>query len=434
MKAWKNSKCSINSGELLVITRTCSPQTTNNTQETITFYSVTSSTQKILPLDCEGQFTTNPKYLHLYLPEYMEHVSNLFPSEVCIYTQRADPKEHMQGIPQHFITSVITLIRSSTETTLVASPAIPQFSNTIMEIPVDIPEVKIVVIESSDRNETQELYENSRHILENYNPKNVQSMKDASTEEDYNIQSLLYSGIREGYETNGIQSDYDYVCSKKRSDLCRSTMNPEQKLTIQSTLPRPLPRIPTSSPSLLSSPIRNEDKEGVPLSGSHKNEWNDLPDLTNGDVASVLTPQTHENVPDATMYYTRMESAQNHENVPDATMYYTRMESAQTHENVPDAAMYYTRMESAQMHTESVPDYRALKKKIEELHGIIQTMQKEVARIDGIECQIKNLSLMLKNVQAVIGAEPDDESFIAEQNRQFVSKMTFSEVRKISAF
>ena len=363
MTNWTNQKCSINDRELLIIKG-------KGAQETLIVYSIKSSIQKILPLDCKAQFTTNPNNLHLYLPEYITHVPDLFPCEVCIYTQKADIKRHTQAMPQHFIASVITLMKTSTETTLLASPVLPdpEFTETIMEIPIDIPEVKISIMESPDMQQT--LNENACSVLQKYNPKYVQFMKDANTEENYCIQSQLYSGIREGYETDGIQpvKDYDYI--SHGSYLHPGMQSSEQQVPKASTLGRPLPPVPPQSSLLTPSSTTGDDSP--PL---------------------ALNPQAPNIVPD-TASYVKMES-------------------------------------NTSMPTQTVSDVKALTIKFQELQNVIEVMQKKVERIDGIQLQVKNLSLMLKNVQVAIGisdTEPEDESTIAERNQQYVSKMSSSEV------
>ena len=389
-KAWKNEKCTINNRELLIIRGKCAPQRTTGTQEAIVVHSITSSTQKILPLDCEGQFTTKPNCLHLYLPEYIAHVSNLFPCEVCIYTQKADIKRHTQAMPQHFIASVITLMKTSTETTLLASPVLPdpEFIDTTMEIPIDIPEVKISVIESKDIQQT--LNKSACSVLQRYNPKHVQFMKDANTEENYSIQSQLYSCIREGYETDGIQpvEDYDYI--SQGSYLHPGMQSSVQRVMKASKLGKPLPPVPPQS-SLLTPSSTSGDEEDIQHLVQHENKMINETHVLHPLLA--LNPQTLNVVP-GTASYVNMEC-------------------------------------NTSMPNQTVSDVKAWTIRFQELQNVIEAMQKKVERIDGIQLQVKNLSLMLKKVQVAIGisdTEPEDESTIAERNQHYVSKMSSSEV------
>ena len=362
MKSWRNDKVSIRDRELLIIKGKCASQKTSSMQEVAMVYSVTSSKEMILSLDCEGHFTTNPNYLHLYLSEYILHVSNLFPSDVYIYTQKPDVRTHVDGMPQHFTNSVITLMGTSTETTLLASSALPGFNDTVMEIPIDIPEVKIAVSESTDMQQAKQLYENSCHVLQSYNPRNVQYMKDAMTDEKYTIQSELYSGIRQGYEADGIQlnKEYEYIDSAK---LLR-------------------PPMPHPSASY---------RKSLPIS------FNSSTEVDRGEkrIENIILTHPATNV--------ELDPRTPDDSDSPATISVKRTD-------------------------QMMPDYNAI---IEELKNSIQIMQKKVERIDGIETQLKKLSLMLINVQDAIGikdTENQDKDIIAERNRQYLSKLTSSEV------
>lgn len=377
MKSWKNDKYSISDRELLIIKGKCAVQKTSDTQGIcMVVYSMTSSTEITLPLDCEGHLTTNPNYLHLYLAEYMQHVTNLFPCEVCLYTQKPGVRMHIEGMPQRFTTSVITLTGTSTETTLVASSALPGLNDTIMEIPIDIPEVKIAVLESTDTQQKKQLYENSCQVLQNYNPRNVlQCVKDAKTEEDYTIQSQLYSAVRNGYEKDGIQFErvYDYIDSTKQ------LLKPRLPLP-----PRPN-RTDLSQSSRSSEVVVRRDKPNEKIIPSHPS-------------TNVSPVELDSSPPDDL----------------DSPAHYTTMISART--------------------DQTRPEYHALIGKIEELQSTIQVMQNKVERIDGIEVEMKKLSLMLRNVQDAIGikdTEPKDEGTTVERNCQYLSKMTSNEITNL---
>ena len=385
MKAWKNDMCSISEGEVLVMKGINSPQKVTNMRETVTVYSVSFSIQKILPLECEGEFTTNPKCLHLYLPEYIKHVSNLFPCEVCIQTRKSDVRDRFQTMPQRFVASVITLTATCIETTLIASSALSEFSDEIMEIPIDIPEVNIAVIQSVDLQQVQELYANACHVLKHYDPNKVLCMKDASTEEDYTIQTQLYTCVREGFETDGIQSikDYDYIHVFSPSGKHQSIEKPIET----STPKRPLPPLPSQKtlPSLQSPITRNDGDATKPLQV----------------INNKMVDESQFNDPPSSFSQMKQDEVQKSDLM----------------------------MESTLVLNESQQDTKALITRIEQLQNSVQVLQSKVQAMERIELQIKQHDLMLKKLQVAIGInEPEDESTIAERNRQYVSKLTTREV------
>ena len=222
-----------------------------------------------------------------------------------------------------------------------------------MEIPIDIPEVNIAVIQSVDLQQVQELYTNACHVLKHYDPNKVLCMKDASTEEDYTIQTQLYTCVREGFETDGIQSikDYDYIHVFSPSEKHQSIEKPIET----STLKRPLPPLPSqkSLPSL-QSPITKND----------------------GDATKPLQVINNKMVDESQL------------NDPPSSFSQKKQDEVQKSDLM---------MESTLVLNESQQDTKALITRIEQLQNSVRVLQSKVQSMERIELQIKQHDLMLKN-------------------------------------
>lgn len=211
---WRKNECNVTQGELLIIPNV--PTKSSKKSNTFMVYSITFSEEKCLTADCEGHFTTCPSALHLPLLEMVQLIPDAFPCQACIYMQKPGVRDMLKNIPRYLSSEVLTLIETTTEVALVASSAFQEEpKEIIMEIPVDIPEVKVAVI-SSDNSEdhAEKLYGITCHVFETYNPKTVQNLKDANSVEQYSVQSFFYSSIRTGYEKDGIQCNTDYAYIK----------------------------------------------------------------------------------------------------------------------------------------------------------------------------------------------------------------------------
>ena len=79
----------------------------------------------------------------------------------------------------------------------------------LIDIPVDdnTALVSVALIEINDKTETEKLYEDTRCLFEAFDPSKVLSVKDSGSENAYVAQKLLYTTIRRGCESLGVELD-----------------------------------------------------------------------------------------------------------------------------------------------------------------------------------------------------------------------------------
>ena len=209
-------KGSVEGGEILIIKQSAKLKILNRGRKSLKVFSVLTRSEKTLPEDCCGHFTISPNRLLLHLPDLMEHVPNLFPSESIIYCNPQNEGK-LKDLPPGFLSRSVTLCECIKETSLVASSARanerieepdgnPERED-LIDIPVDDEalQIKVTVIDSSDSQETEKLYEDTRFIYERFDPSTLKSFKDTGSKETYVTQSLFYEAIRPGCEKVGVE-------------------------------------------------------------------------------------------------------------------------------------------------------------------------------------------------------------------------------------
>ena len=185
-------------------------------------FSVLSKTEKVLPEECVGHFSTKPSLVRMHLPEIIEYIQIPFPSQAVMYHGG-----HVTGSGQSQPATqsrVVTMCDCSTETSLVASLVAgageeeENGDQQLFDIPVDENsseiEVKILkcstLADESDE-EPEHIYDDTINVLHNFDPTKLQSLRSANSGSKGNLQSLLLTNVREGYEHEGIEVESPYV-------------------------------------------------------------------------------------------------------------------------------------------------------------------------------------------------------------------------------
>ena len=187
-------------------------------------FSTLSKTEKVLPDDCTGHFSTKPSLVHMHLPEIIEYIQIPFPSQAVMY-HGGDTAGSGKTKPATQ-SRVVTMYDSSTETSLVASLVAAGAGDEeeengdqqLFDIPVDENsseiEVKILKYSSAadeDEEEPEHIYDDTINALQNFDPTKLQLLKSVDYGSKANLQSLLLTNVREGYEHEGIEVESPYV-------------------------------------------------------------------------------------------------------------------------------------------------------------------------------------------------------------------------------
>ena len=159
--------------------------------------------KKTLSEDCAGFFSVRPLDIRLFLPEVVEHIQ--LPQKAILYSS----SNTRIDLPTHLLQSEIEILRMEIEESIVATTILDKqeskrianpYQNTVSTPLVDIPQdldIEVAVIKLGD-GETDQLYAETRHLCERYNPGdaaylNLQSSITASA------QTTLFRTVRQDH-------------------------------------------------------------------------------------------------------------------------------------------------------------------------------------------------------------------------------------------
>jgi len=209
-----DDKWALEEGEILVTRHIHKPVFKG--RKGLKVFSLLTKSDKVLPEDCAGHFSTKPSLVQLHLPEIIEHISNPFPSLAVMYSTSGSTLQlHNPGTQSR----VITMCDSSSETSLVASPAVQEGqegendSQTLFDIPLndDISDMEVEVIQTQDEEESEHLYDDTLNIFEKFDPTKLQPLKAVSSSPPSKTQSFLLHSVRSGYEKVGVKIEPPYA-------------------------------------------------------------------------------------------------------------------------------------------------------------------------------------------------------------------------------
>ena len=255
-ESWSSpdGKVSLAASEVLVVVKTKKKLLRKSS---LVVYSFSSHAEKVIPEDCAARFSTKPHSVRLHLPDIVEHIHDPFPCDAYIFVEESRPECEF---PDILLSTAVRINGQGKESTLVAAPATPgshtataQEVSSFVEIPLDLKDVTLSVIAApSSVVETEQLYDDTRRVLEKFNPSMFQPPPQES--ESSNTQQVLYSALRGGYETVGMSIDVPSAirngppCAVQASQSCRTPSPPPPPPT-----PPPVPSRATglASESLL---------------------------------------------------------------------------------------------------------------------------------------------------------------------------------------
>ena len=134
---WKSLDTSLHVGEILIVKGTYAK---GGRTRGISVFSVSSRSDKTLPLNCPAQLTTQAKYLFLPMSDILEHIPDAFPCKACVLGS-GDGSVGVEGIPQDVIT-LNEVVKASVFTCSVSRDGQPPF---LCSVPVALPDVWVMV-------------------------------------------------------------------------------------------------------------------------------------------------------------------------------------------------------------------------------------------------------------------------------------------------
>ena len=212
-KSVRNSddKSALEEGELLVIQHV--HKTILKGRKGLKVFSLLTKSEKILPDDCCGHFSTKPSLVQLHLPEIVQYIPSPFPSLAVMYSTSGSTMQ-LHTLPGTQ-SRVITMCGNNSETSLVASPAVEEGQEIEKQILFDLPlnddisDLEVEVVQSQNEEESEHLYDDTLNVFNEFDPNKLQSLKGTSTSPPSTTQSL--HRVRNGYETVDIGTEPPYV-------------------------------------------------------------------------------------------------------------------------------------------------------------------------------------------------------------------------------
>ena len=232
-----DEKSTIATDEILVIKRVIRPKLRKKSLEVL---SLKTQSIKVLPLDCEGWFTLNPRRNQIYLLELVRCIPEVFPCEALMFL--SSDASNQQRISPSLVNAIVTLTGQKTETSLIASSVTyhegdedgtaerePQVSEHLVDIPVDdrLKEVMVTVVDTSEYQLQEILNRRTRTLFETFDITRVKSWIDGSSD---STQNLFYASIGKGSEGVGVQVDKPpaaYFQDSPPASIDRSTRREE---------------------------------------------------------------------------------------------------------------------------------------------------------------------------------------------------------------
>lgn len=152
--------------------------------------------------DCKGHFTADAEKTKLYLSDLVQHLPNAFPCTAKIY-------------PNHQVTSkrstmqpgaTVNLYGNAVLSSLIASTVDPDSnaSQPLLNIPIDdaLSSLAVRMIPALGLEEAQQLHQSTQLLKSKFDPSKFIMLKDASSDEAFELQNLLFQAVRPGSEAN----------------------------------------------------------------------------------------------------------------------------------------------------------------------------------------------------------------------------------------
>ena len=185
---------SIAANELLVLKKVC---TKLFGKKVLKVYSVTTGREKTLNENCIGHFSTKPRDVSMYLPEIVKHLPDAFPCKAVLF----NTAESASAVPSKLSLSVVTLLHSSINTSLVATSVLERdLENArLLDIPIDL-DIQVRVV-GTDEMEAWRLRKDTSYLLDNFNPARLcPYVSNPTSRGVHEVQSELYMNVRMNQE------------------------------------------------------------------------------------------------------------------------------------------------------------------------------------------------------------------------------------------
>ena len=166
----------------------------------LTCYSLTTNREKTLHGDCKGHFTTAPEKTSMYLLDILGHLRNSLPCSVRLYPPTTNKKNEELEIMSG---KIFTLKECTTKTSLVVSNVISDVSGKLFDILLDrdLSKLRVFILDAQHAGKVQNKEDFSKSVTDGQ----YTMLTNTAYGFARSFQKSLYSTIRHGFETEGVE-------------------------------------------------------------------------------------------------------------------------------------------------------------------------------------------------------------------------------------
>ena len=212
-------------------------------------YSLNTESKKLLPEECEGNFSVSPDCTKLHVYEFAVKFKALLPCKammfLCAETSYDSPVFH--SVPKSLFKKPINVVCVTSEVSLTAttvtgkpSPTLdpkinhidfdrnPMKSALPLEIPLDshLGDIDVEILKAPNSAETEKLYINTQELLENANKTPYMILLDKGSDRINDTQSLFYMQVRPEKSQLGVAYETSSAVYERMDTASTTTATP----------------------------------------------------------------------------------------------------------------------------------------------------------------------------------------------------------------
>ena len=181
--------------------------------------SLKTQTKKLLPEECEGNFSIDPEATRLHVYEFSLKQKAHFPCKAMMFLgsdRKSDPSV-FRSVPKSLLKKPISVLKVVSEVSLAATsvsnkqspPLDPKVARIdfqrkpikkvlTMEIPLDshLGDIEAEILQAPNEEETEKLYMNTKELLQKANKEPYMILLDKGSDRVNDTQSMLYMQVR----------------------------------------------------------------------------------------------------------------------------------------------------------------------------------------------------------------------------------------------
>ena len=234
----KEGKMSVEEGEILFLKGVYKPKLRN--KRALKCYSLKTQGRKLLPEECEGNFSVDPRDTKLHVFEFASKLKGVFPCKAMMFLYQGSSFDSpvFRNVPKSLFKKPISVIKVTTEISLTATSVVKptppprgdrdkspsdQEDSTVtpkkplpIEIPLDshLADIEVEILEAPNEDETEKLYMNTQEVLKKMNKEPYMILLDKGSDSINDTQSLFYMQVRKDKPDIGVA----YVTSQAIRD------------------------------------------------------------------------------------------------------------------------------------------------------------------------------------------------------------------------